>query len=44
MGANGLKLNKGFLFARKPVNIDVSGTAAPKPALLPARRYNSDVK
>ena len=44
MGANGLKLNKGLLFARKPVNLNVSRSASPKLALLSASRYNSDVK
>ena len=39
-----LKLNKVPLFAKKPVNINISGSAAPKLALVPARHYNSDVK
>ena len=31
-------------FARKPVNINVSGSAAPKLALVPESHYNCDVK
>ena len=36
MGAHVLKLNKGLLFARKPVTINVLWSAAPKLALEPA--------
>ena len=43
MGALVLKLNKVPLFARKPVHINVSGSAAPKLAFVPASRYNCDV-
>ena len=39
-----LKLNKGLLFARKPVHNNVSMSAAPILALVPASRYNCDVK
>ena len=39
-----LKLNKGLRFARKPVNFNVSRSAAPKLALVPACHYNCDVK
>ena len=39
-----LKLNKVTVFARKPVNINVSGSASPKLALVPASCYNCDVK
>ena len=39
MGAHDLKLNKGPLFALKSVNINVSLSAAPKLALVPASRY-----
>ena len=46
MGVYVLKLNKGLLFAKKPMNIsfNVSRSAAPKLALVPASRYNCDVK
>ena len=44
MGAHGLKLNKGPLFAQKLANINVSRSAAPKLALVSASRYNYDVK
>ena len=44
MGAHVLKLNKGLLFARKPVNNNVSRSAAPKLALVPASRYNCYVE
>ena len=42
MGAHDFKLNKVPLFARKPVNINVSRSAAPKLALVPASRYYVD--
>ena len=44
MGTHDFKLNKVPLFSRKTVNINVSLSAAPKLALLPASRYNCDVK
>ena len=44
MGTHVLKLNKVPLFAQKPVNINVSASAAPKRALLPESRYNCNVK
>ena len=44
MGTHVLKLNKVPLFSRKPVHINVSGSAVPKLALVPASRYNCDVK
>ena len=44
MGAHDFKLNKVPLFALKSVNINVSLSAAPKLALVPASRYNCDVK
>ena len=44
MEAHYFKLNKVLLFARKPVNINVSRSAAPKLALVPANRYNCGVK
>ena len=44
MGARVLKLNKMPLFARKPVNINNSRSAAPKLAIVPSSRYNCDVK
>ena len=43
-GVHVLKLNKGLLFARKSVKNNVSRSAAPKLALVPASRYNCDVK
>ena len=43
MGAHDFKLNKVPLFSRKPVNINVSLSAAPKLALVPAGRYYCDV-
>ena len=44
MGAHDFKHNKVPLFARKPVNINVSRSASPKLALAPASHYNCDVK
>ena len=44
MGAHDFKHNKMPLFARKPVNINVSRSAAPKLALVPANRYNCEIK
>ena len=43
MGAHILKLNKVPLFTLKSVNINVSLSAAPKLALVPASRYYCDV-
>ena len=43
MGAHDLKLIKVPLFSRKSVNNNVSLSAAPKVALVPASRYNCDV-
>ena len=43
MGYHDFKLIKGPLFSRKSVNINVSLSAAPKLALMPASRYNCDV-
>ena len=41
MGAHDFKLNKVPLFSlKKSVNINVSLSAAPKLALVPASRYN----
>ena len=44
MGAHDFKLNKVPFFALKSENINVSLYAAPKLALVPASRYNCDVK
>ena len=44
MGAYDLKLNKVPPFSQKPVNINISLSAAPKVALVPASRYYCDVK
>ena len=40
-GVHGLKFNKGFFLLK---NFNVSRYAAPIPALVPASRYNCDVK
>ena len=44
MGANDFKLNKVPFSALKLVNINVSRSAVPKLALVPASHYNCDVK
>ena len=44
MGAHDFKLIKGPLFPQKSVNINVSRSAAPKLALVPASCYMCDVK
>ena len=44
MGANDFKLYNVPFFARKPVNFNVSLSATPKPALVPASWYICDVK
>ena len=44
MGAHDFKLNKVPLFALISVNINVSLSAAPKLALVPASCYMCDVK
>ena len=44
MGAYDIKLNKVSFSALKSVNINVSRSAAPKLGLVPASRYNSDIK
>ena len=44
MGAHDSRLNKVPFSAQKSVNINVSRSAAPKLALVPASRYNCDVK
>ena len=44
MGAHDFKLNKVPFSAEKSVNINVSRSAAPKLALVPASRYSCDVK
>ena len=43
MGAYDFKLIKVPLFSQKSVNINVSLSAAPKLALVPASRYYCDV-
>ena len=43
MGAHDFKLIKGPLVPQKSVNINVSLSAAPKLALMPASRYYCDV-
>ena len=43
MGAHDFKLNKVPLFSQKSVNINVSLSAAPKQAIVPAGRYYCDV-
>ena len=44
MGAHDFKLYNVTFFAQKPMNINVSRSAAPKLALVPASCYNCDVK
>ena len=44
MGVHDFKLNKVPFSALKSVDINVSRSAAPKLALVPAIRYNCDVK
>ena len=44
MGALDFKLNKVPFSALNSVNINVSRSAAPKPAFVPASRYTCDVK
>ena len=44
MGAHDFKLNKVSPFSKKSVNINISLSAAPKLALVPASRYYCDVK
>ena len=43
MEAHVLKLNKVPLFAQKPVDINVSRSASPRLAFVPASRYNCGV-
>ena len=43
MGAHDFKLYNMPFFARKPVNFNVSRSAAPKLALVPASCYMCDV-
>ena len=44
MGAHDFKLKRCLFFLKKTVNINVLLYAAPKLALVPASRYNCDVK
>ena len=44
MGDHGFKINKVPFSALKSVNSNVSTSASPKLALVPASRYNCDVK
>ena len=44
MGAHDFNLNKVPYFALKSVNINVSRFAAPKLHLVPASRYDCDIK
>ena len=44
MGAHDNKDNTVPIFARKPANINVSRSAAPKLALVPESLYNCAVK
>ena len=43
MGTDDFKYNKVLFFARETGNINTSMFAAPKLALVPARRHNCDV-
>ena len=44
MGAHDFKLYNVPFFARISMNINVSRSATPKPALVPVSCYNCDVK
>ena len=44
MGAHDFKLNKVPFFALKSVNINVLRFAVPKLAIVPANRYDCDIK
>ena len=44
MGAHDFKLYRVPFFAQKPMNFNVSRSADPKLALVPASCYNCDVK
>ena len=44
MGTHDFKLNKVSFSALKSVNINVSRSAAPILALVPASRYNCDIQ
>ena len=44
MGIHDLNLTRCLLFALKSVNINVSRFAAPKLALVPAKRYDCNIK
>ena len=44
MRAHNFKLYNVPVFAQKPVNFNVLRSATPKLALVPASRYNCDVK
>ena len=44
MGAHDFKLNKVPFSALKSVNINVSRSAAPKVDLVPANRYDCNIK
>ena len=44
MEAHVFKLNKVPIFALKSMNINVLRSAAPKLALVPANRYDCDIK
>ena len=43
MGPMPSNLTRCLIFAQKPVNINVSKSAAPKQALVPANRYECDM-
>ena len=43
MGTQDFKYKKVPLFARKPGDINISMSAAPKLAIVPASRYECDV-
>ena len=44
MGTRGFKLNKVPFLLENKKNINVSRAAAPKPALVPANRYDCYIK
>ena len=43
MGTHDFKYNNALFFARKPGDINISTSAAPKLAFVPASRYYRDV-
>ena len=44
MGPMSSNLTRGFFLLKNPVNINVSRCAVPKLGLVPANRYDCDIK